>query len=505
LERKVDKYFEENKPHAGLGRASLRSGVTFVAARCVNILVQVTSTVLLARLLSPHDFGLVAMVLALVGVAPILIDLGTSDASTQKKHITPIEISTLFWLNIAIGGALAALLAGVSGLIASFFREPALTSIALVSSLTFIMTALSTQHYALMRRAMQFQRLAVIDISANVISSIVGVAMAFTGWGYWALVAKPIMASALIVVGAWMSCPWLPGRPRYTSDVKELVGFGMGVTGFAVTDYFARSADRLALGYFHGAGPLGYFQNAFLLYSNLLSLLTEPLHNIAVSGLSKLRNNLDELRRSWAVALSSTSFFSVPAFAVLAVSGQDFVVILLGQKWAAAGPLLCVFAVRGIAHSVERTLGWLHMAAGRSDRWMRWGVFSAFCQIMGLIAGLPFGPIGVAVAYTIVMFGLFLPALVYAGRPLGIGGVGVVLSVVGPQTAAGLVAVAIGLAVQQAFLVECSQLVRFFVSAGICLAAYLSVVVGVFRVTDPIRLAFSVLRDFAPARLRGSS
>lgn len=499
MKRQADRYFEDNKAYSGLGRTSLLSGVTFVAARGVNVVVQVASTVLLARLLTPHDFGLVTMVLALVGFAPMLIDLGTTDAASQKTHITPIEISTLFWLNVAIGGILTVLLAGCSGLIAAFFGEPALTGIALVSSLAFVVTAVSTQHYALMRRAMEFQNIAIIDISANLIGSIISIAMALTGWGYWALVAKPVLSSGLSAVGVWVSCSWVPGRPRLTPEVKELVGFGMGVTGFTMTDYLTRSADRLAIGYFYGAGPLGYFQNAFLLYSNLQGILTDSLHNVAVSGLSRLKDNIEELKRSWAKALSLLSFVSAPIFAVLAVTGQDFVVLLLGEKWAPAGPLLCIFAVRGIAHCVERTLGWLHVPAGRSDRWMRWGFFSAAFQLTALVAGLPFGLIGVATAYTIVMFGLFVPALVYAGRPFGIG-VRDVLSAAGPQTAAGLIAVAVGFAVQHFFLADFSQLARFFVSIQVCLATYLVVVVGVFRVTGPLRLALSLLRDFSPMR-----
>ena len=497
MKRNVDQYFEENRPYTGLGQASLRGGVTVVAARGLNTFVQLGSTILLARLLSPYDFGLVAMVLALVGFAPMLIDLGTSEASTQKTRITQPEISTLFWLSIAISVVLTVLLAGASGLIARFFGEPSLTGIVLVSSLTLIMTAVSNQHYALMRRAMQFRQIAMVDISANVVGSVVSVTMAFAGWGYWSLVAKPIVTSVLTAVGVWMSCPWVPGRPQLTPDVKELVKFGAGVAGFTMTDYLARSADRVALGYFYGAGPLGYFQNAFTIYSNLLSILTEPLHNIAASGLSKLRNNVDELKRSWTAALSSLSFVSSAAFAVLAVTGQDFVVILLGPKWAPAGPLLCIFAVRGIAHSIERTMGWIHVAAGRSDRWMRWGVFSALFQLLALAAGLPFGVLGVAIAYTIAMLGLFLPALVYAGRPVGIGARDV-LQAVGPQTAGGLVAVALGLLVQQESLADFTPLVRFLVSVPICLAAYVTVVVGVFKVTGPLWLAVSVLRNLGP-------
>jgi polysaccharide transporter, PST family len=328
--------------------------------------------------------------------------------------------------------------------------------------------------------------------------------LALQGWGYWSLVAKPIVTAGWTAVAVWMSCRWVPGRPRISADTKELVGFGLGVTGFTMTDYLAKSADRLAIGYFQGAGPLGYFQNAFTIYSNVLSILTEPLHNIAASSLSKLRNDIDGLKRAWQTALSTLSFFSAPAFAILAVIGQDFVVLLLGQKWAPAGPLLCIFAVRGIAQSIERTMGWLHVAAGRADRWMRWGLYSAAVQLLALMAGLPFGVTGVATAYAIAMFGLFVPALVYSGRPVGIHSKDV-LQAIGPQTVAGLAAVAVGFVVQLEFLADFPQLMRIFVSGLICLVTYLAIVLGLFRVTAPLQLAFSVLRDFRAVRLAASS
>jgi PST family polysaccharide transporter len=500
----VEHYFAENKAYEGLGRASLHSSVIFIAARGVNIFVQLASTIVLARLLSPHDFGLVAMVLALVGFAPMLIDLGTADASTQKTHITQTEISALFWLNVAISLVLTVLLMASSEAIAGFFGEPSLTAIALVLSATFVMTALSTQHSALMRRAMQFRRLAMIDISANLIGSFVSVAMALGGWGYWALVAKPIVTGALTAAAVWAACGWVPSRPRVSSEAKELVGFGLGVTGFTMTDYLTKSADRIAIGYFQGAGPLGYFQNAFNIYSNVLSILTEPAHNIAASSLSKLRKDVEGLKRGWETALSALSFFAAPAFAILAVIGQDFVVLLLGQKWAPAGPLLCVFAVRGIAHSIERTMGWLHVAAGRADRWMHWGLYSAVVQMVALVTGLPFGVMGVAVAYTVATFGLFVPALVYSGEPLGIR-TRDVLQAVGPQTVAGLLAVAAGFLLEQHVLAGSAMLLRMVVAGTACLAVYLVVAVGIFKVTAPLHIAWSVMRDFRAARLPASS
>jgi polysaccharide transporter, PST family len=500
----VQKYFDENKPHAGLGRQSLHSGIAFVAARGLNILVQVGSTILLARLLNPHDYGLVAMVFALIGFAPMLIDLGTTDATVQRERITHADASALFWLKVTIGGSLALLLAGGGSLIASFYGEPALTGIAIASSLTLIAAALSSQHFALMRRAMQFRHIAIIDISSNVISSIIAIAMAFTDWGYWALVAKPILTTCLSAIAVWLICPWSPGRPRFTAGSMEIVRFGMSVTGFTMTDYWARSADRISLGYFYGAGPLGFFQNAFLLYDNALSFFTQ-LHDVAVASLSKLRNDVDAFKRSWAAALSTLTFFSAAAFSVLAVTAQDFVVMLLGQKWAPAAPLVCIFALKGIAHVAERSLGWLHVAAGRPDRWMRWGIFSAICQLIAVFAGIPFGLVGVAAAHAIVTFCLFIPALAYAGQPVGIGAKDVI-GAVGPQILAALSAVAIGYMVQLAFLADLAQLTRFLVSVPICLIAYLAVVVGVFRVTAPLHLVFSLLREYSsfPNRLRRS-
>lgn len=504
MKQNVDSYFEENKPYDGLGRASLHSGVAFVVVRGINVFVQIASTILLARLLSPHDFGLVAMVLALIGFAPFLIDLGTSDAASQKKHISRVEISTLFWLNVAVGVLLAVFMVLASPFIARFFGEPSLTGIAILLSIQFIMSALSTQHYALMRRAMQFRRLAMIDISSNIVGSLVSVGMALTGWGYWALAAKPIVASSWTAIGAWMSCRWVPGRPRVTTEVKGLVRFGMGVTGFTMTDYLAGSADRITIGYFLGAGQLGYFQNAFAIYSNALTIVAEPLHNIAVAGLSKLREDVEAFRQAWGKALSTLSFFSGAAFTVLTVTGHDLVAILLGQKWAPAGALLAIFGVRGIAQMLERAHGWAHVAAGRSDRWMRWGIFSAICQLAAVAAGLPFGVVGICTSYTIVMFVLFIPSLVYSGRPIGIGASDV-LRAVGPQTISALLAVVIGFTVQNAWLSEFSPFVRVLLATPVCLGTYLAVAVGAFKITAPIRLGFSVLRDFMPVRVLGHS
>ena len=476
-----------------------------VASRAANIVVQVGSQVWVARLLSPEDVGLVAMVSAITGFAPVLIDLGTRDAAVQKAKITEEEVSALFWLTMGIGTLLAILLVAGSSLIAAFYNEDRLQKIALFSAINFIFAAASCQHFALLRRAMKFQAIAVIEVGASVVSAVGSVAMAFAGSGYWALVAKPIFAALVMLVGACWACRWVPGIPRLTAGVKEMIRFGLNVTGFTMADYVGRAADRVALGKKAGSVDLGFYQNAFYIYDNALSLMAISLHSVAVASLSKLRDNVSELKRYWAKALSTLAFYAMPVFALLAVTGEDLVVLLLGKKWLFTGTIVSELALRGIPHVVERTLGWLHVPAGRSDRWMRWGLFGSAAQIAALFCGLPFGSLGVAAAYTICMYLLFIPAIAYAGKPLGIGAKDVIHAV-GPQLIGSLISAACGTALRFGLLMDSSMFVRVPILLTVCAAIYLLVVVGLFKVRGPLEVGRNALRDILPklaARIPG--
>ena len=497
----MKEFFEDNKAQAGHGRKSVRGGVFSIASRGINIFVQVGSTIVLMRyLLTPEDVGLVAMVAAITGFAPVLIDLGTRDAAVQKAKITEEEVSALFWLTMSIGVVLAVLLAICSSLIASWYDETRLQSIALFSTITFILSAASCQHLALLRRAMMFQKIAVVEVGSNLVGSIGTIALAFAGWGYWALVAKPIISAAFTLVSVCYYCRWVPGIPRLTEGVKEMLRFGLNVTGFTMTDYVGRAADRIAIGRKGGSVELGYYSQAFYVYDNALGLLAISLHSVGVASLSKLRDNLDELRRSWAKALSTLAFFAMPAFALLAVTAQDLIGIVLTEKWLYTGLIVSVLALRGIPHVVERTLGWLHVSAGRSDRWMRWGVIGSVVQVGALFCGLPFGTMGVATAYVISMYLLFIPAIAYAGQPVGIGAKDV-LRTVGPQLVGALVSALFGFELLFAVLENWHPLVRMPMLVVACLTIYLIIVVGLFKITKPIELAWSLLKDFVPKGL----
>jgi polysaccharide transporter, PST family len=493
------RYFDENRPQEGHTGRSLRAGAVSVAARGINAVVQIGSVLFLARLLSPEDYGLVSMVTAFTGFAPLIVDVGTRDAIVQRARISRGEVSALFWMTLIIGAAFALMTAACGPLIARFYGEPRLTMIVMASSVTFIACALSVQHYALMRRVLMFEELAVIEIGANVLSATGAIAMALLGAGYWALVVRPIATPIFVSAGVWMKARWLPGRPTLTSSMKETLKFGLNLTGYCMTDFAGRSGDRIAIGYRSGPAGLGQYQNALFVYDNLLDVLVFPLHGVAVAGLSKLRHDLGELRTGWEKALATVAFYAMPVFGVLSVVSQDAIVLLLGTKWASAGVLLSVLALRGMPHSIERTLGWLHVTAGRTDRWFKWGLVAIAVQLVALFCGLPFGPMGVVVAYVVAMFILFVPAVAYAGQPLEIGAADVI-RIVWRQLLGALVATAIGFSLRGSMLVDAHPLSRTVTLSLVYILTYSVIVIGILKVRGPVRTTQSLVRGYLPAR-----
>ncbi|SDS99231.1 lipopolysaccharide biosynthesis protein [Bradyrhizobium canariense] len=487
-------YFEDHSQSKDLGRRALRGGFVSVAMQYGNGALQIVAAIFLARLLAPEDFGLVAIVTVLTSFAPLLVDFGLGDATVQRSKITRGQVNSLFWLSCGIGLAVAVVVAACSPLIAWIYGEPRLAPIALCSAITFVLGGMSNQHLALLRRSMQFGRIANIQILSSLAGIAVAVIAASCGLDYWALVLRPIVNGFCVVVGAWFVCRWRPGFPVFESDVKPMVRFGLHVVSFSIINTMGRSVDRIALGLFYRPDLVGYYQNATALYENSIFSTLIQLHIVASAALSKLQSDVDALRQKYEAALSTLAFFVMPAAAILSVVAEDLTVILLGEKWRMAGSLLSIIALRGIFQVVEGSQGWLHLSVGRADRWRNWGIVSAAVQIVAVLAGLPFGANGVAVAVVIASLLLALPSIIYAGRPIGIGAA-LVMRAVGTQLIGAISVVAGGWWLQTTALTDYSSFARVLLLCGWCTCIYLAIVVGLFRLIEPIKVAGSIARD----------
>jgi O-antigen/teichoic acid export membrane protein len=490
----VEVYFEDHKDSEDLGRVALRGGAALVVMQYGNGALQLVGVVVLARLLQPEDFGLVAIVMVLTSFAPLLVDFGLGDATIQRSKITESQVSSLFWLSSGIGLVIAAVVAACGPLIAWIYREPSLATIAPYFAISFVLFALSNQHLALLRRTMQFSQVAKIQILGTLVGTAIGIFMAFCGYGYWALVIRPIATSLCVAVAAWLSCRWRPSFPVLDDDVRSMVRFGLHVVNLTVIYTLARAVDRIALGLFYRPDTVGQYQNATMLYDNSILSVIVQMHNVGSAALSKLQSNPATLRQKYEAALSALSFFIMPTAAILSVTAQDLTVILLGEKWREAGFLLSIIALRGIFHILEGSVGWLHLAIGRADRWRNWGIVAAIVQVVAVVAGLPFGVTGVAAAVAMTSVVNAVPSICYAGRPIGIGPA-FVIRTAGPQLIGAITTAAAGWCVQMIALTYYSGLVRIVFSTCFCISLYLVIVVGLFRLTEPIRVAFTIVED----------
>lgn len=495
----VEAYFDDHKELKDLGRLALRGGIVSVALQYGNGALQIVAAIILARLLAPEDFGLVAIVTVLTSFAPAIIDFGLGDATAQKSKITPGEVSSLFWLSTAIGLAIAVLVAASSPLIVTIYGEPRLGPIALCVAISFVLWGASNQHLALLRRTMRFGAIARIQLSSTLVGVVVAIIMAFCGYGYWALVLRPITSALWVACGAWLLCRWRPGLPVVDAEVKSMVRFGLHVVGFSATYTLARAVDRIGLSFFYRPDVVGYYQNATTLYENSIFSVLLQLHTVGSASLSKLQSNPAALREKYESALSALAFFMMPVAAILSVTAEDVTVLLLGEKWQAAGSLLHILALRGIFQVIEGSQGWVHLSIGRADRWRNWGIVSLAVQVAALVAGLPFGPEGVAAASVIATSLLAVPSIEYAGRPIGIGAA-VVMRAAGRQLIGATITVAAGWWLQMTLLAGYPGLIRILLSGAFCACLYLAIVVGLFRLAGPVRVAGAIAQDLLKGR-----
>ena len=495
----VGTYFEDHAELKDLGRLALRVGVVSVVIQYGNGVLQIVASIILARLLAPEDFGVVAIVTVLMGFAPLLIDFGLGDATAQRSKITQSQVSSLFWISSGIGLAVAVVVVACSPLIAWLYREPRLEPIALCIAITFVLSGMSNQHLALLRRKMQFGTIGKIQFLGTLAGVVIAVLVAMGGYGYWALVLRPIANAFCVALGAWLSCRWRPGFPVFDEEAKSMVRFGLHVVGFSVTYTLAKSTDRVALGLVCRPDQVGYYQNAMNLYDNSIFTALIQMHTVGSAALSKLQSNPAALREKYEAALSTLAFFMMPFAAILSVTAEDVTVILLGEKWRAAGLLLHILALRGIFQVIEGSQGWLHLSIGRADRWRKWGIVATLVLVTAVLGGLHFGPSGVAVAVVVATLLLAIPSIIYAGHPVGIGAT-LVIRAVGPQLIGAISTAAGGWWLQTTFLADYSSFVRIFLSGGFCTCIYLVIVVGLFRLTEPIKVAGSVARDLLGKR-----
>lgn len=385
-------------------------------AQAVKLGCQITSVVVLSRLLQPEDFGIVAMAAPVVAFVGLFQDLGLTQATVQKKSITHAEINSLFWINMGVSALLAGLMVLLSPLVADFYGEPQVGPLVAAMSLQLLILGSGAQHYALVTRRMEFSRLAVLDSVAAVIGLAVAVAWAYYARNYWALLVGGLAAMTITTVGCWVSSRWRPGLPRWVSEAGGMVSFGAGITGFNFANFFSRNLDQVLIGRYWGNVELGFYDRANRLLLFPLRQVIYPLGKVMVPALSRMASEPERYRQAYLRVAPLLLFLALPGVAVAIAEADLLIPLALGEQWRDAAVIFQALGFAGMLQPLNAPAGWLFISQGRSMDFMRWGIFGALTTGAAFVIGLPYGAFGVAFAYAIHEY-LRTPLLwLYVGR-----------------------------------------------------------------------------------------
>ena len=453
-------------------RALVVSGVRWkIGSQLALQVLSFASTLTLARLLSPRDFGLAGIALVFASLAFLLADVGLGASLVQRRELTEDDRSTAFWTNAGLGCLLAAAGVGLSWPLADLYHQPRVQPLFAVLSLSFLLTALGTTQAALLIRDLRFRSLELRTLAATSISIAAAIVLAALGYGPWAIIVQTLVTCVVSTALLWRSSTWRPQRRYSFQSLRQLLGYGGPIFGSTLVWYVERNLDNVLIGRFRGPAALGNYGLAYNIMLAPLKKVVLPVQQVLFPALSRVRDQKDAA----AIWLRMTRIFAaaaVPSLAGLAIVAPDFVVVVLGEKWRPAVHVLQILTWVGLIQLAAAQTTTILEALGRAGDVFRYSLASASLSVVGFAIGLHWGIVGVAAGYAIANT-VAIPVYVAVGSRavgLSIGDFG--RAVGGVVVIAAVMAVAVA-AVRLALIDHLSAGPRLAISVAVGAAVYL--------------------------------
>ncbi len=426
----------------GLKRATVSATAWTAGSTVSQQVIQLGITVILARLLLPREYGLVAMIAVFTGFARLFIDSGFGAAIIQRRELSEAHLSTAFWANLGVGTAISVAAAAFAPLVARFYGQPELEVLMPVAGLDFVIVSLKIVQVALIERRLLYRRLALIDNVSLAAAGATAVGCAFAGLGVWSLIVFTFVFDGADTLLLWVLSDWRPSRGFDRAALRELWGFGGNVLGSNALNYWFRNLDNLLIGRFVGAAALGLYNRAYNLVLLQLMSISYVAGRPLFPALSKLQEEPARLRHAYLRALGIVAFVTFPIATGFFVAARPLVLTLFGARWTGAIPIVQILAFAAVAQAVGTTAGVIYQARGRSDWLFRWQVASSVTAATGFGIGVHWGARGVAIAVSAQSVALLYPSFAIPGRLIGMRFLDVVRTVRGVLAAALLSAAA---------------------------------------------------------------
>jgi O-antigen/teichoic acid export membrane protein len=395
-----ERHFRTDHLQVDLKGQSVRGAAMALSAQATRFLLHLGSTMVLARLLAPSDFGLIAMVTAVTGLLAMFKDAGLSMATIQRQELVHRQVSMLFWINAGLSIGITLVVAALAPALAWFYGEPRLVEITLVLAGTFIFGGLSVQHQALLRRQMRFKELAIVEVLSMATGIAVGIGMAAARCGYWSLVGLHAGTAVAHCVLVWRFSGWRPGRPSRGSGIGPMLGFGGSLTVASFCNHLREQFPLIAIGQALGSAPLAIYERAYRLLVLPLSQMMPPLSAVAVPVLCRLQDHPERFRRTARRLILLASASAVPCSVAGVLAAPELVEIALGSQWRRAAVLFALLSPLAATQTVSAIGIWLLTTTGQGAVLLRFTVINALLAVASIWIGLQFGLEAAALSFS---------------------------------------------------------------------------------------------------------
>lgn len=489
-------YWIDEVPTRGLKAQSFRGAWITAAVQVPKVVLMLGSQLILARLLMPADFGLVAMATPVIGFVQVVADLGLTQAVVSHPRLSLSQLNAFFWINLALSALLALVAALLGPMMALLFGEPRVTGIVVACALLIVVSGAGTLQGALLNRQLRFGVIGLVDVGSLAIMVLVSATFAWLGWGYWSLVFAQAASTCTTTLLYWILSSWRPRAPALDAQAVTLVKFGGNITVSNLAGYLNTTLDNVLVGVGLGRVALGLYDRAWKLAVQPLSQIQAPFHRVAIPALSRLVEAPDRYRAAFLQMTQAMLVVVTPAMIFAAIYAQPLIAFLLGDRWVPAAPIFAWLCVGAAVTPINSAMFWLFVSQGRAREQMIYGTAAATINVLAYAAGLPLGIAGVAMVSALSVYALQTPLLLSSAIRTGPIDRAVMFKLA-PNLIAGGVAALIGW--QMDHWLGLPQPVPLLLAALVTLGSYLLVILS-FGSSRSLLLALLALRSPA-ARL----
>jgi len=405
---------------ASLAGYASRGTLSTLIWQLLRLIAQIGAAVVLAWFLLPSDFGLVAMVVSITGLSDVLRDMGLTIAAIQARTISQKEKSNLFWINTSAGLAVSGVVAALAYPIATLYAQPALVPIVVTISVVYLVNAAAAQFRAQIVRDMRFTVMNATDVLPQIVAIATAIVVAAVWQTYWALVIQYVVSAVLGLLLAVLFARWYPSLPDFRTDIRPLLRIGIAATGTQLLGYTTKNADNVAIGAVWGATALGLYSKAFQLLLLPLNQLMAPLLKIALPVLSRLKDDQATYVRYVTEGNRAVALAAGALYALGAGLASPLIEAVLGAQWLPMVVIFQVLTIGGVFRALTMVCSWVYYSRGLTGQQFRFSLVIQPLIMIALLAGLPWGPLGVAIGHSLAYFGAWVATVLWCQRQSGL-------------------------------------------------------------------------------------